>query len=284
MGFRQTALLAGLLSLASIALSWDPREGDVPWLENEIALFELTDRVHNKTNGTFYDLLQVAPNATSKELKVEYKRLAMIMHPDKNENENAEEEFGMLASVYNILRDKESRAMYDRILKEGLPDWRMPAFYDRQVQIVRKIGLLEGLVMLLLLASIVQYGMQWANYLERKITLAANEKKKRPEKKSKKTKKEDQSESSEEEENPLLGPKPSVYDTFPFQLYNLGKYCVDVAPTMPDYLRGLWEQYQKNKEEERREREEAEEQLRKKEERRAQKKDGRLRQRVAGEQ
>ena len=87
------------------------------------------------------------------------------------------------------------------------------------------------------------------------MTLAANEKKKRPEKKSKKPKKEETAESTEEEENPLLGPRPSVYDTFPFQLYNLGKYCVEAAPTLPDYLKGLWEDYQNNREEQRKEKE-----------------------------
>jgi len=279
-----TGLLLGLLSLVSIALSWDPREGDVPWLENEIALFELTDRVHTATNETFYDMLKVAPNATSKTIKAEYKKLAVIMHPDKSEAENAEEAFGMLASVYNTLKDKETRAMYDRILEEGLPIWRMPAFYDRQVQVVRKIGLLEGLIILLILVSMVQYGMNWANYLERKMTLTANEKKRRPEKKSKKVKKEDTPESTEEEENPLLGPKPSAYDTVPFQLYNLGKYCVEVAPTLPGYLKGLWAEYQQNKEDKRKEQEEIEAEIKKKEEKRALKKDGSLRQRIAGEQ
>merc|ERR1712154_74837 len=135
-------------------------------------------------------MMEVSPNATSKTLKVEYKRLAMLLHPDKSDKENAEEEFRLLAQVYNVLKDKEQRAMYDRVLKEGLPDWRMPAFYDRQIQVVRKVGLLEGLIMLLILTSVIQYGMHWASYAERKMTLQANEKKKRPEKKAKKTKKE----------------------------------------------------------------------------------------------
>merc|ERR1712154_3021 len=58
------------------------------------------------------------------------------------------------------------------------PDWRMPAFYDRQVQVVRHIGLLEGLITLLVLASFIQYGMGWANYLEQKF-LAPKPKEKR---------------------------------------------------------------------------------------------------------
>ncbi len=39
--------------------------------------------------------------------------------------------FRWLASIYEVLRDKEKRAIYDRVLVEGLPDWRMPVFYYR---------------------------------------------------------------------------------------------------------------------------------------------------------
>merc|ERR1712059_46803 len=69
------------------------------------------------------------------------------------------------------------------------------------------------------------------------------------EKKAKKIKKED--EAAVEEENPLLGPKPSVYDTIPFQLYELGKYCLQTAPTVPDQIKEMYADYQARKEEER---------------------------------
>merc|ERR1719481_2011452 len=74
-------------------------------------------------------------NATTKEIKREYKKQAMLIHPDKNPE--TEEQFKQLAAVYNILKDERTRAMYHRVLDEGLPEWRMPAFYDRQVQVVR---------------------------------------------------------------------------------------------------------------------------------------------------
>merc|ERR1719204_1812229 len=113
------------------ALAWDPAEGDVPWQPDEIALFELVDSV----NGTFYELMNISINATAKEIKKEYKKLGMEIHPDKNPE--TEEQFKQLAAVYAILKDERTRAMYHRVLDEGLPDWRMPAFYDRQVQVVR---------------------------------------------------------------------------------------------------------------------------------------------------
>merc|ERR1712013_302238 len=85
-----------------------------------IALFELVDSV----NGTFYELMNMGINATAKEIKKEYKKLAMEIHPDKNPE--TEEQFKQLAAVYAILKDERTRAMYHRVLDEGLPDWRMP--------------------------------------------------------------------------------------------------------------------------------------------------------------
>ena len=56
-----------------------------------------------------------------------------------------------MAAIYEVLKDKERRAMYDRVLVEGLPDWRMPVYYFRRM---RKIGLAEGLAYLL---GIIKY-------------------------------------------------------------------------------------------------------------------------------
>merc|ERR1712080_600914 len=98
---------------------------------------------------------------TTKEIKREYKKQSMLIHPDKNPE--TEEQFKQLAAVYNILKDQKTRDMYHRVLDEGLPEWRMPAFYDRQVQVVRHIGLIEGIITLFILATFIQYGMGWAH-------------------------------------------------------------------------------------------------------------------------
>merc|ERR1719341_1775203 len=131
--------------------------------------------------------------------------LAMIIHPDKNPDTEAE--FKQLAAVYNVPKDKKARANYERVLEEGLPEYRMPAMYDRKVQIVRHIGLLEGIFTLFVLATFIQYGMHWAAYLERKMNRQA-EKKPKVKKTKKSTPKE--AEAEKEEEDETLGPKPTV--------------------------------------------------------------------------
>jgi len=278
----KSLVMSGLLLLICplMSFAWDPREGDTPWLEEEIALFELVEEVQNLNNGTLYDLMEVAPNCTMATLKTEYKRLAMLLHPDKNKDkEGAEQQFQVLGRVYNMLKDKKDRKNYDRVLEEGLPNYRIPAFYDQRIQIVRRVGLFEGLVMLFFLASFIQYGMHWAAYAERRINMSANEKKKRPEKKLKKAaKKEGDTEQKEDGD-----PKPSVYDTLPFQIYEAAKYCVETAPTVPDSLRQLYQDYQDRKEQAKIEKEQEEEEIRMIEERKAEKKEGKNRQRIVGE-
>merc|ERR1712098_385331 len=146
----------------------------------------------------------------------------------------------MGAAVYNILKDERTRAMYHRVLDEGLPEWRMPAFYDRQVQVVRHIGLIEGIITLFILATFIQYGMGWAQFLEQKFLAP---------------KKAEVKEANKEEDDELASLRPSVYDTLPFQLYELMKQ----SPELLEYCKELWEERKLRKEQEAKEAEEEEE-------------------------
>jgi len=238
-------------------LAWDPADGPEPWTQEELALFELVDEV----NGTFYDLMDLTRNATKTDIKNRYKEMAVELHPDKNPEK--EDEFKQLAAVYNMLKVKRTRAMYHRVLDEGLPDFRIPAFYERKVQVVRHIGLAEGIVTLLVLATLVQYGMAWAAFLERKFN-SKMEKKKR-EKKPKKNQKEVEKTPEKEEEDDGLGPRPSVYDTLPFQLYELCRG----APGWVDSAKEAWREWQERRAAARREAEQEEEQRKLFEQRRA---------------
>merc|ERR1711962_1194464 len=123
-------------------------------------------------------------------------------------------------------------AMYHRVLDEGLPEWRMPAFYDRQVQVVRHIGLIEGIITLFILATFIQYGMGWAQFLEQKFLAPKKEKR------VKKNKKAEVKEANKEEDDELASLRPSVYDTLPFQLYELMKQ----SPELIEYCKELWEE------------------------------------------
>jgi len=64
----------------------------------------------------YYQILGVSKTATQAELKSAYRKLAMKYHPDKNPGDaNAEKKFKEASVAYDILKDEQKRAAYDRM-------------------------------------------------------------------------------------------------------------------------------------------------------------------------
>src|SRR5216683_1006440 len=63
----------------------------------------------------FYELLGVQRAASAEDIKKAYRKLAMVHHPDRNPGDKAaEHKFKELSEAYEILKDDQKRAAYDR--------------------------------------------------------------------------------------------------------------------------------------------------------------------------
>ncbi len=69
----------------------------------------------------FYQALGVERTASDDDIKQAYRKLAMKYHPDRNGgSKEAEEQFKVLSEAYDVLKDPQKRAAYDRYGEAGL--------------------------------------------------------------------------------------------------------------------------------------------------------------------
>lgn len=61
----------------------------------------------------YYEVLNVTKEATDSEIKKSYKKLALVLHPDKNPAPGADEAFKAVGNAMAILTDAEKRKSYD---------------------------------------------------------------------------------------------------------------------------------------------------------------------------
>src|SRR2546430_14187743 len=63
----------------------------------------------------FYVVLGLSRDASEADVKKAYRKLAMECHPDRNNGDKAaEEKFKLITEAYEVLRDPQKRAGYDR--------------------------------------------------------------------------------------------------------------------------------------------------------------------------
>ncbi len=62
----------------------------------------------------YYSTLGVAKNASQEEIQRTYRKLARKYHPDLNKTSGAEDKFKDIGEAYEVLKDPDKRAKYDR--------------------------------------------------------------------------------------------------------------------------------------------------------------------------
>lgn len=64
-------------------------------------------------SGNYYKILGVTPNATIQEIKIAYRRLVLLYHPDRNKSNEAAELTKSINEAYATLSDDEKRRNFD---------------------------------------------------------------------------------------------------------------------------------------------------------------------------
>ncbi len=72
----------------------------------------------------YYETLGVQRTATQDEVKQSYRKLARKYHPDVSKLEDAEARFKEVGEAYEVLKDPEKRAAYDRVGQDNSGRWQ----------------------------------------------------------------------------------------------------------------------------------------------------------------
>lgn len=68
----------------------------------------------------YYDILGVSRDATKKDIKKAYRKLAMQYHPDVSKDPDSAEKFKEISEAYAVLSDDEKRSTYDQFGHAGM--------------------------------------------------------------------------------------------------------------------------------------------------------------------
>lgn len=67
-----------------------------------------------------YSILGVSPECSQEQIRKHYKKIAVLVHPDKNKQPGAEEAFKVLQRSFELIGEPENRKSYDQSLAEAL--------------------------------------------------------------------------------------------------------------------------------------------------------------------
>ncbi|XP_065670610.1 dnaJ homolog subfamily B member 9 [Hydra vulgaris] len=70
----------------------------------------------------YYKILGVSRNASERDIKKAFRKLALKYHPDKNKSKDAESIFRDIAEAHEVLSDEKKRKIYDQYGSDGLKE------------------------------------------------------------------------------------------------------------------------------------------------------------------
>ncbi|KAL4555375.1 hypothetical protein LXL04_037993 [Taraxacum kok-saghyz] len=80
-----------------------------------VATFEIYAATLTKINNEIdlYSILGLNPSSDKSSLKKQYKKMAVLLHPDKNKTMGADEAFKLVSEAWSVLSDNTKRHLYD---------------------------------------------------------------------------------------------------------------------------------------------------------------------------
>lgn len=82
----------------------------------------------------YYKIMGVNQDASEKDIKMAYRKLARKYHPDISKEPDAEERFKEMAEAYEVLKDPKKRSEYDQYLKYKEFNPQSDGFTGRRTQ------------------------------------------------------------------------------------------------------------------------------------------------------
>ncbi|KAH7335455.1 hypothetical protein B0J17DRAFT_719983 [Rhizoctonia solani] len=86
--------------------------GEKKWTPEQAAVVK---RVRSCGITAYYEVLAIEKTADENEVKKAYRKLALQLHPDKNNAPGADEAFKVVSKAFTILSDPQKRAVYDQV-------------------------------------------------------------------------------------------------------------------------------------------------------------------------
>uniref|UniRef100_A0A6N2NJU6 J domain-containing protein n=1 Tax=Salix viminalis TaxID=40686 RepID=A0A6N2NJU6_SALVM len=128
--------IAGARRFALKAQKLYPALDGLPQL---LATLDVHMAADNRANGEvdWYRVLDVEPSASEDTIRGHYRKLALILHPDKNKSVGADGAFNIISEAWNLLSNKAKRIAYDRKrnvtdMDQKVPHWKssVPTGHD----------------------------------------------------------------------------------------------------------------------------------------------------------
>ncbi|KAA8524848.1 hypothetical protein F0562_011271 [Nyssa sinensis] len=84
-------------------------------ISHMVATFDVYIASEVKVNGEidFYSILGLEPSVDKAKLKKQYRKMAVLLHPDKNKSVGADGAFKLVSEAWTLLSDRNKKGSYD---------------------------------------------------------------------------------------------------------------------------------------------------------------------------